>query len=67
MARAERDLRRKREGAPEEQSSVKAETRTVARGKAARTPFVALATVATLVWLVAGLVTAAVLLLWWLL
>jgi hypothetical protein len=48
-------------------ASAESETRAVARGKLTRTPFVALATVATVVWLTAGLVTAAVLLIWWLL
>jgi len=43
------------------------ETRAVARGKAARTPFVALATVAAAVWVLAGVITASVLLVWWLL
>jgi hypothetical protein len=51
---------------PEEErpASPESEVRTVARGKATRTPFVALASVATVVWLVAGLITAAVLLIW---
>lgn len=47
-------------------ASAEPETRAVARGKAARTPFVALATVAAVVWVLAGVITAAVLLVWWL-
>ena len=38
----------------------------VARGRAAGTPFVLLGGVALVIWTVVGLVTLAVLLLWWL-
>jgi len=39
----------------------------VARGKAARTPFVLLASVAGVVWLFAALLSGVILLIWWLL
>jgi len=38
----------------------------VARGRASETPFVLLGRVATVIWLVGGLVVAAALLVWWL-
>ena len=38
----------------------------VARGRATETPFVLLGSVATVIWLVVGLVVAAALLVWWL-
>ena len=38
----------------------------VARGRASETPFVLLGSVATVIWLVVGLVVAAALLAWWL-
>ena len=38
----------------------------VARGRASETPFVLLGSVATMIWLVLGLVVAAALLVWWL-
>ena len=38
----------------------------VARGRASETPFVLLGSVATVIWLVVGLVVAAALLVWWL-
>ena len=38
----------------------------VARGRASETPFVLLGSVATVIWLVVGLVVAAALVVWWL-
>ena len=38
----------------------------VARGRASETPFVLLGRVATVIWLVGGLVVVAALLVWWL-
>jgi hypothetical protein len=38
----------------------------VARGRASETPFVLLGSVASVIWLVVGLVVAAALLVWWL-
>jgi len=38
----------------------------IARGRASETPFVLLGSVATVIWLVVGLVVAAALLAWWL-
>jgi hypothetical protein len=67
MAHAEHESPSVEPEPPQAPASAESEARAVARGKAARTPFVALATVATVVWLTAGLVTAAVLLIWWLL
>ena len=49
------------EGSPVEQ-----EARTVSRGRAARTPFVVLGSVAAVVWLAAGLIVLVALLVWWL-
>jgi hypothetical protein len=66
MAHAEHESPGVEPETPEAPASAESEARAVARGKAGRTPFVALATVATVVWLTAGLVTAAVLLIWWL-
>jgi hypothetical protein len=52
------------ERGPEDESRAASEVRTVARGRAARTPFVAMAGVAAVVWVVAGLIALAVLLIW---
>ena len=49
-----------------EGSAVEQEARTVSRGRAARTPFVALGGVATVVWLAVGLIALAAILVWWL-
>lgn len=49
------------------ESGVETEARTVARGKAARTPFVLLASVAGVVWLFGALLSGVILLIWWLL
>ena len=38
----------------------------VARGRASETPFVLLGSVATVIWIVGGLVVAGALLVWWL-
>ena len=38
----------------------------VARGRASETPFVLLGSVATVIWLVGGLVVVAALVVWWL-
>jgi hypothetical protein len=55
------------ESEAEETSPVLEEAQVVARGRAARTPFVALGGVAVVVWTVAGLLAAALLVLMWLL
>lgn len=56
------------EGKAGRESGVESEARTVARGKAARTPFVLLASVAGVVWLFAALLSGMILLIiWWLL
>jgi len=49
------------------ESGVETEARTVARGKAARTPSVLLASVAGVVWLFGALLSGVILLIWWLL
>jgi hypothetical protein len=49
---------------PEDESRAASEIRTVARGRATRTPFVAMAGVAAVVWVVAGLIALVVLLIW---
>jgi hypothetical protein len=49
-----------------EGSAVEQEARTVSRGRASRTPFVVLGSVATVVWLAAGLIVLAAILVWWL-
>jgi hypothetical protein len=49
-----------------EGSAVEQEARTVSRGRAARTPFVVLGSVAAVVWLAAGLIVVAAILVWWL-
>ena len=55
------------EGKAGRESGVETEARTVARGKAARTPFVLLASVAGVVWLFVALLSGVILLVWWLL
>jgi hypothetical protein len=50
-----------------EESRVVEEAQVVARGRASRTPFVALGGVAIIAWTVAGLLTVALLALMWLL
>jgi hypothetical protein len=50
----------------EEESLAQSEARIVAEGRATRTPFVAMAGVAAVVWIAAGLIALAVLLVWWL-
>ncbi len=55
------------DGTGSRESGVESEARTVARGKAARTPFVLLASVAGVVWLFVALLSGVVLLVWWLL
>ena len=50
-----------------EDSTVAHEARVVSRGRAARTPFVALGGVAAIVWAFAGILTIALLVLIWVL
>jgi hypothetical protein len=55
-----------RNGGSESESVVEKEARTVARGRATRTPFVALGAVAATVWLAAGAIVVLLFVLIWL-
>ena len=64
MSEPQRQPTEERDDTTEDESRAASEVRTVARGRAARTPFVAMAGVAAVVWVVAGLIALAVLLIW---
>jgi hypothetical protein len=64
MSEPQRQPTDERDDPVEDESRAASEVRTVARGRAARTPFVAMAGVAAVVWVVAGLIALAVLLIW---
>ncbi len=64
MSEPQRQPTDERDDPAEDESRAASEVRTVARGRAARTPFVAMAGVAAVVWVVAGLIALAVLLIW---
>jgi len=55
------------EGKAGRESGVESEAHSVARGKAARTPFVLLASVAGVVWLFVALLSGVIFVIWWLL